>query len=113
MIYKNIRTEHKLIMVRRRDCVTLADPIERANDYEAYIRGKMNVRLPPTMALMAGIAHVGRKKHDSSHTTPRWLIIGRGIRVRQPGAKANTSKSDGSGAKCPRPDHQRPLDTAR
>lgn len=73
-------------MVLRRDCVTLADLIERANDYQAaYIRVKMSFRTSPTMALMAGTAHVGRKRHDSSHTTPRGLIIGRGIRVRKPG----------------------------
>lgn len=74
-------------MVLRRDCVTLADLIERANDYQAYIRVKMSFRPSPTMALMAGTAHVGRKRHDSSHTTPRGLIVGRGIRLRQPGAR--------------------------
>lgn len=37
VIYKNMRPDYKL-MVRRQDCSSLADMMDRAEDYEAYLR---------------------------------------------------------------------------
>lgn len=43
IIYENMKPDYK-IMVRRQDCAILAQLIEQAEDYEAYIRDKMNFR---------------------------------------------------------------------
>lgn len=116
LIYKNMKPEYK-IMVRRQDCVTLTDLIERAEDYEAYIRDKISFRPPPppAMALVAETAYVGRKRHDPSHNhatvdgipAPHWTR--QGSSPGSPGKKANTTKSVVTGAGGARSDNQRPL----
>lgn len=65
LIYNNMRPEYKL-MVRRRDFCSLAEMMERAEDYEAYLREKATFRPPPSanIALVPETAYTHRRKGE-------------------------------------------------
>lgn len=62
LIFSNMRPDYKL-MVRRQDCVSLAQLMERAEEYEAYLRDRETFRPPPppTMALVPEVAYQHKK----------------------------------------------------
>lgn len=75
LIFTNMRPDYK-IMVRRQDFGTLAQLIERAEDYEAYLRERNAFRPPPppAMALVQETAYRHRKSSDRAFDS---LAIGK------------------------------------
>lgn len=69
-IYSNMRPDYKM-MVRRQDFGTLTQLIERAEEYEAFVREKNAFRPPPppNMSLVEETAYHPRKRFDRNLDT--------------------------------------------
>lgn len=67
LIFSNMRPEYK-VMIRRQDFGTLAQLMERAEDYEAYVRDKSTFRPPPppNMSLVQETAYHPKKRPERS-----------------------------------------------
>ena len=104
LIYNNMRPEYKL-MVRRRDFSSLAEMMERAEDYEAYLREKTIFRPPPpsSVALVPETAYVHRKKSEKQLDTAAVQSQPQGFRRRSPAArpKSPTTNSGRRGSTRP------------
>lgn len=65
VIYNNMRPDYKLL-VRRQDCGSLAEMMDRAEDFEAYLREKSAFRPPPRpeVALVPETAYTPKRRAD-------------------------------------------------
>lgn len=63
VIYSNMKPEYKM-MVRRQDCQSLSQMVERAEEYEAYVRERMAFRAPPppSVSLVPEVAYYPQRR---------------------------------------------------
>lgn len=67
LVYSNMRPEYKF-MIRRQDFCSLAELIERAEEFEELVRERKTFRPPPpaSQALVPETAYVARRRNDRS-----------------------------------------------